>query len=224
VVLLPLLLLAALLAIYNLPYLQVSRVEIVGAQNLDIAEIRSSLKLEGKNLLSINSTLIEKTLAQNPIVKSVQVHRRFPDKVILNIEERKPFALWQTREGLFVVDREGVVLGDAIPARPLLTIVAEDSDLRVGSQVPARVMALAQDLAVRLPDEVGITPSEFHYSPSQGLAVVTKAGWRAVFGDERDLSFKLAVLGRLLEKAKEERLELSYIDLRYGYRPYLRLR
>lgn len=218
---LPLILLAAMVAAFNLPLLKIAQVEIVGARTLDVSRARASLRLEGNNILSIDAPMIEKVLRQQPAVKEVSVKRQWPNKVLIQVEERRPIALWQTPGGAFAVDEEGYVLSEATPG-PLPAIVAQEGGVRVGSRVPRGTLELSRQLFARMEKEVDAPPHQFQYSASQGLSVVTDLGWTAVFGDERDLNFKLATLAAALRVARERKIGFQYVDLRYGERPFLR--
>lgn len=222
VALLPVILLAAMVSAYNLPLLKVTQVEIVGAKALDVARARAALRLEGKNILGIDAPMVEKVLRQYPAVKEVAVRRQWPNKVVLQVEERRPFAFWQTPEGVFAVDEEGYVLSEATSPGPLPAIAAQEGGVRVGSRVPQEVLGLVRKLAARLAPETGAQPRQFQHSADQGLSVTTDQGWKAVFGDEGDLESKLAILAAVLRVAKERNLGFQYVDLRYGERPYLR--
>lgn len=43
-------------------------------------------------------------------VKTARIERRLPDTLVIEINERKPFVLWQHRQRLALIDNEGVVL------------------------------------------------------------------------------------------------------------------
>lgn len=219
---LPVVLLAVIVVAFNLPQLKVTQVEIVGGKALDINRVKASLRLDGQNLLAIDAPMIEKMLRQQPAVKAVTVRRQWPNKVIVQVEERRPVAIWQTPEGAFAVDEEGYVISEAQAQGPLPAIVAQEGGLRVGSRVPQGVMGLSKDIISRMPRESGAQPRQFQYSTSLGLAVVTDQGWKAIFGDDRDLDFKMATLAVVLRTAKERKLAFQQIDLRFGERPFLR--
>ena len=57
-------------------------------------------------------------------VKDARVSRRLPDTLVIDIVEREPAALWQDKQRLALVDKEGVVLDrvrvDQMPDLPLL--------------------------------------------------------------------------------------------------------
>jgi len=54
------------------------------------------------------------------------------------------------------------------------------------------------------------------------LRPVGEAATASLFGDERDLEFKLATLVSVLRVAEERKLGFQQVDLRYGERPFLR--
>jgi cell division protein FtsQ len=59
-----------------------------------------------------------------PWVFDAEVRRQYPDSISVNIVERLPFALWQTGNGLYVVERSGrtitIAQGSQFPHLPLL--------------------------------------------------------------------------------------------------------
>ena len=63
-----------------------------------------------------------------PWVKSATIFRRFPDKLYISVVEREPIALWQTENGYFPVDKEGVLIDSKdISFSYLPLIVGEDA-------------------------------------------------------------------------------------------------
>lgn len=73
--------------------------------------------------------------AQNRIenitwVERAIVRRLWPDRIVVQIIERKPYALWQNSGNIFLVDREGAVISAAsLSAHP-------DMPLIVGAEAP----------------------------------------------------------------------------------------
>ncbi|MFN2473111.1 MAG: cell division protein FtsQ/DivIB [Sphingomicrobium sp.] len=62
----------------------------------------------------VDVAAIRDKLLQFGWIKDARVSRRLPDGLVIDIVERKPAALWQNREQLSLIDREGVVL-DRVP-------------------------------------------------------------------------------------------------------------
>jgi len=52
----------------------------------------------------------QQALTQISWVKNVTISRRLPDKIFVDLEERKPAALWQHDKQVQLVDRDGIIL------------------------------------------------------------------------------------------------------------------
>jgi len=166
--------------------------------------------------------MIEKILRQQPVVKSVSVRRQWPNRITVQVEERRPTAFWQTPEGIYAVDDVGFVISQSPAPGPLPVINTQEGGVRVGSTVPQGMLSMVRTLAGRMPQDFGAKPQQFDYSSAQGLTVLTDRGWKVIFGDDRDMDFKLTALGAVLRTATERGLTFQVVDLRYGERPYLR--
>ena len=72
----------------------------------------------------VDAGAIRRRLLQFGWIKDARVLRRLPDTLVIDIVERKPAALWQSRGELALIDSEGVVLDrvpvDRMPDLPLL--------------------------------------------------------------------------------------------------------
>ncbi|MBV9784756.1 MAG: cell division protein FtsQ/DivIB [Acidisphaera sp.] len=74
-------------------------------------------------------------------VESVTVERLLPGTILVSLNERRPFAVWQNQGKFVLIDRDGTVLPDQDPAR------AAKLPLVVGAGAPAHAAALLDALA-----------------------------------------------------------------------------
>lgn len=84
---------------------------------------------------------IRNKLLQFGWVQDARVSRRLPDGLVIDIVERKPAALWQNREQLSLIDRNGVVL-DRVPVSQM-----PDLPLLIGPGANAQASSLERLLA-----------------------------------------------------------------------------
>ncbi|MBU1610672.1 MAG: FtsQ-type POTRA domain-containing protein, partial [Proteobacteria bacterium] len=71
-----------------------SEIEVTGIQHLSYGDVLTAGDVTlGRNCLDLNVTRVQSRLAKNPWVKSVAVRRELPDKLIIEIEEKKA-AYW----------------------------------------------------------------------------------------------------------------------------------
>lgn len=78
----------------------------------------------GDPILAAQPREIAARLEALPAVRAARVERRFPGTLVVALEERKPFALWQAGQKMQVIDREGIVItGEAIERHAELPLV-----------------------------------------------------------------------------------------------------
>jgi cell division protein FtsQ len=90
---------------------EVKHVEVTGLKHMAKLPVYGAA-LDGptNSMLLVDLDDIRTRLQTLPWVKDASVARRLPDTLVIDVEERKPLAIWQYRRKLAVVDREGKVL------------------------------------------------------------------------------------------------------------------
>jgi cell division protein FtsQ len=109
---------------------------VEGRHYTDIDAIRAIISSnKGDPLFAFKPDDAQSQLQKLSWVKSVQVERRFPDTIYVNIHERKPMALWQRNKRLSLIDEEGVVLTEHKLER------FQDYVIVIGASVPEQAPA-----------------------------------------------------------------------------------
>jgi cell division protein FtsQ len=103
----------------------VSRVELRGLNRMDASTVtKAALDQPSLAMPLLDLDAIRARLMAFTWVKEARVHRRLPDTLVVEIEERVPAAVWQHNRRLQLVDAEGVELepvrADAMPNLPLV--------------------------------------------------------------------------------------------------------
>lgn len=89
-------------------FFSVKTVELIGENRKEILGLKN---VYGKNLIFLDEKeLSSKLLSYNPYLKKVTVQKIYPNKLILQLNFRKPLALLKVKEGFFVLDKEGRLL------------------------------------------------------------------------------------------------------------------
>ena len=120
---------------------------LVGREHVSSEAVLAASELElGSPTLGLDAELMSAKLERNRWIRRARVSTRLPDTVFIEIEERRPFALWQ-RDGLLrLIDHEGEVITDRrlyryahLPlvvarseperARPVLEMLEREPDL-----------------------------------------------------------------------------------------------
>lgn len=90
-------------------YFRVREVKVEGGRKIPKETLLSLTVMEGMpNLFSVRLKEVVKRLESHPWIEQVRVRKVFPDKILIQIDERKPMAIVQLNE-LFYVDTQGEI-------------------------------------------------------------------------------------------------------------------
>ncbi len=91
------------------PYFRVREVEVEGGRKMTKETLHSLTMMEGMpNLFSVNLKKVVKRLESHPWIDQVRVKKVFPNKILIQVEERKPMAIIQLGE-LYYIDTHGEI-------------------------------------------------------------------------------------------------------------------
>ncbi|MCK5081027.1 MAG: hypothetical protein KAQ63_02585, partial [Candidatus Moranbacteria bacterium] len=164
---------------------------------------------------------------QFEVIREVNFKNQFPDKLVVEVEERQGIIIWCSRENCFLVDEIGLVfymLQDNekeqrfeeydVVIDKSYSEVAEDwkiekSQLVVFVYQIKKLIEEKTDLEVQREIE---TPSMI----SREIRIRTKEGWQIYFNIENDPEDQVDLLREILNVSisEEEKNHLNYIDLR----------
>ena len=220
--------------------LEVKNISIVGNQELSSSDIQKSFDeyLQGKflgivsknNLLFVSQKRAADFLENNfRKIRSVNVSKKFPDTVSINIDERKAVLVWCSGESCFLIDEEGIAYNNADFSSPEIIqnhlIRINDTSFRsvsIGEKVMEsdyeKYVAGIKDafktinLKIGDGDDAYVTPSNV----SNEIDVKTEKGAQIYFSTQFSLEDSIKTLKIVLEKEiPEDKLkDVEYIDLR----------
>lgn len=205
------------------------RIDVKGNAMVDRSEI---LRLAGiparRRLWSVDLRAAERRLRENPFVRDVRVVRHFPDRLAVEVEERKPLALLNANGTFYALDRESVLLPAApgkcytlpilscpVPQRLAYGRTVRHPDIERGMQF---LLALLADRPVVI---AGI--SELRPAGPDGLILYTAQGGIPVWMGTDGYAWKIRTLEALFQEMEQDRslAGASYIDLRFEGRVFV---
>jgi len=213
--------LAVVAGLYLSPLTRVQKVEVVGNTTVNADEVTALAAFEGDSMFRLSLEEVRNRISYLPMVQSVEVHRRWPQTIRIEITERTPWGFWQVGADRYVVDAEGVVLPEVLPAEgaPLVNDLSNPVRLVPGDHVDLDAVRLAQELLARIPETLSTGITSLEYSPERGLALMTDAGYQVVVGDSQNMEYKLAVWQAIEERLGQEAMVGHVLDLRFEDRP-----
>ena len=116
----------------------IKSVSIAGAQELTQAEILGIAGVRPRNsLLLLDAAALRARLKAIPLIKEASVSKLYPNRLMIEIEERKPFALWQKDGMVQLVAKDGTPIDDMHDARfeKLPLVVGDGANAQIASYV-----------------------------------------------------------------------------------------
>ena len=195
-------------------------VDIRGRVNTPPAALEAAIgDVAGQPAAAVDLAAMRRRIEAISWVRRASVMRRLPDRLVVTLEERVPFALWQHDRKLHLVDREGVLLSDRDLAR------WRSYPLIVGDGAPEAAPELFAELA-RRPGIAQMLEAAIRLG-GRRWDLTLRNGMRVKLPEDTTPGWNLAAaLDRLAELARDENLlerALTVVDLRLPDRLVLRL-
>lgn len=221
------------------PLLGVEAVTVVGldtSRQLEVAV--ASHVAPGTNVLDVDLERVRADVEGLPWVATATVHRRLPSTVEIRVAARTPVAVAVHGDRSYLLDGEGVVLGEAVRSPAMRTTVAGSHQLPTitvdqaptpGRTINDQIAVAAARVAAAMPralDEwiVGYTSSAFgeidatmRIDTGGGPADVT-----AHLGRPDEIDTKAATLAALVHESIDHGIRPLVLDVRIPDRPVVR--
>ena len=145
---------------------EVTAVRVEGRRNIREAEIAEALgSYDGLSVFAFDTIAARERLRANGWIEEARVTRLLPSTLVVELEERKPFALWREGGKTAVIDAEGRALalastaefpelpvvsgpGAASPAKEIIDALAVLPDLRTRIQGIERIAGRRWDIVL----------------------------------------------------------------------------
>lgn len=195
--------------------LGIREIRIEGGSRLTDAEVAGILDITpATSSLNFNVEATRQRFLDIPWIKSASVRLSFPGMLSVNVSEREPYALWQSKGSVTMLDREGRSIGPY-------------SDTRFSS-LPLIVGAGADTQATQLLKELERYPAL--QSRLRAAIYVANRRWNLKLVEGTDIKLPEqdygAALAKLAELDKKEALlnrDITVVDLRLPDRVIVRL-
>lgn len=185
--------------------------ELTEKDILSLATIRP-----GQNILAVNTEAVASRIKANPWVRQVHVGREYPDRLVIEVQERDAIAILRMDDGLYLLDPQGVPFkklewsDDA--DFPILTGFYHDG--RTNRKLLDEAMALMNQLN-GLKTSIPIqTISEINGDNVTGLTILADNGLSIQFGFgnyENKLSRLTPIMVNLVQKGQQ--MAFMHVDL-----------
>jgi cell division protein FtsQ len=181
--------------VYFSDVLTVKRVDIDGNELLTRNQVLETARVpDGEQLARVDIDAITTRLRSLAAVRSVDVSRKWPDAVQIDIQERVAVAVIEIGGKLRGLDAEGVVFNDYAKAPPGLPRVSSTS------QTTPEALKEAATVVAALPKELAAMVDHLEVLTVDQITLVLRDERIVLWGSSDDSATKAEVLLRLLRQ------------------------
>lgn len=189
----------ALVVALGAEYFQIQDIEVYGNETISDEEI---VKLSGveeqDNIFKLDKALVKKRLESNPYIQVESIGRKYPNKLYINIDERRGGATISYLASTLVIDTEGVVLEienrDQVPDYPIVTGLHVKSFAKGEQIVPGdnyQFRALLRVLHGVYTQGVDSIVREIHMEDPNDIYILSHGNIRIKLGQATNVDSKL---------------------------------
>lgn len=228
-------------------FLSIKTIDISGTESVPQERAREIIiaemagKIDGifrrDNLIFLDIENMKKNLPDAyQIIEKVEITRKFPDKLIIKLQERKTLLNYCSGGECFVIDSKGNAFAkfdfekNEFGEKNLIVINDESGKKISTDDFSANLDFLQFALEIKYCLEDESIPVKMNFSTptvvSGDLRVETESGWKIYFnqkiGADREIEMLKTVLKNSIDKKSQA--DLEYIDLRLDNKVYYKLK
>lgn len=221
-------------------FFQVKNIEISGNQNISTDILKENIEnqiiknlffLKTKSIFLVDFKKIEKNLLKDfLLISQINLKKKFPNTLYIEIKERKPIAIFCQNENCFFIDKEGVIFEPTSLKKDYLILRNENLNLppKLGEKIIdekliSQILDVKEKILKYQKNNFKILIEEVVISSKEKIIFKTSDGWEIYFNFQNNIFWQLTKLKVVLENeiSPENWKNLEYIDLRFGnFAPY----
>lgn len=206
---------------YGETFFRVGEITVTGAGEITAEAILKAGGLKpGISIFFLQETRIaESIVRQYPEIKSVEIERKLPDTLLVNVAERVQAAYLLTAAGYWLIDKDAVCFGyvtNPVADYPVISGIEGDL-IAPGEQLRCRVRRETLRSFFRSwPGSEMLEIGSMDFSDRYNLVVNSAEGLEIWLGDAKDMDYKLLLVRETIPHLGD--ITQARLDVRSGKR------
>lgn len=213
--------------IFRTSIFNINEVIVKGNEQIETEKVILASGIEkGINIFKLNKSAVIENIKMHPYVKEVRVFRKLPDKIVIDIVERKEAFIVKTMNTFVYVDEEGIILN----------VLSEKNNLDISELNGFSINNVIIGNNLKLEDEISTSDilnfidrcskasilnqiSIIKKDKEDELVITLKNGINIEFGNLKEIEHKLAFIKSILEDLKLKGINKGKISFNKGKNP-----
>jgi len=200
----------------------VDRAVVSATELLNESQIRSIAAVDGLPVFAVDPGEVRRRLLAQPEILSAQVRVGWPNRVELEIHERRPMIEWDDAGEVWWVSADGVGFLKHGELDNLIRVESAEPVLRIERDplapvIDPQALWAAGALLAQVPEVAGL-----EYHPEHGFGFRAPQGWTAYFGSGGDMVLKMQLYRKIAEVLSQRGVAAELVSVEDPSAPYYR--
>lgn len=212
------------------PFFTIKNIEIIGNNAMDDSKILELSQINPEqNLVFLKNQEIVESILVNPLVKTVELTKRLPNTLAINIVERVPVALLVCPDGFIQVSEDGYFLAllknIGKYSIPVINGISMDYLPGPGQEIKNDTLLIVLDIIKQSHPDTLKYIAEINMANPSNILAYTTLGIEIRLGDLERIEEKLHNLDLILLELLNKTIvseSIEYIDLRFTGPPIVK--
>lgn len=199
---------AIIIGLSNVPLFNIKNIEVVGNTKLsedkiiDLSGISDSV-----NLFKLDKASVKKAIKENAYVENVEINRKFPNKVIIDIKEREAKYMLQFADSYVYINNQGYMLeisNEKIQVPIIVGFTTDLSNIKPGNRIKVddlqKMNMVIKIFETAKTSGIGDLITKIDISNSKNYTIGLEGEGKTVYlGDCSDLNTRIIYLKAILD-------------------------
>lgn len=186
-------------AAYLTPLLSISKIEVVGTERVNSADVIRKLQpVIGESLTTISEEQVTSLLEDFGLIDTIALESKPPHTLLVRIQERQPIAIVRTSGKDFLYDAAGVKVAEANGDESLPKIRG------IGNPSGSEKFQASIKVILEMPNSLFENLESFEFSGSSAVLRVRNHDFDVIWGDSSEGALKAEVLESILNSLDSE--------------------
>lgn len=201
----------------NSPLFNVKKIEVEGNETVSDDKIISLSGLQlYNNIFSFNKLEIIENVKQNAYIEDVDISRKLPSTVIVNVVERAPKYMLQFADSYVYINNQGYMLeisNEKLDIPILIGFTTDLSNIKAGNRINVEDLK-KMDMVIKIyeaakSNDLGHLVTKIDISDEKNYTIILESEGKKVYlGDCSDLNTRILYLKAILEKSPGKKGEV----------------
>lgn len=207
-------------------YFEINNFKIKGNKKLTNSQIINSSMINiGENIFRINKKEAINNLKKKSYIKNVDISRKLPDTIEIDITERKAILFIQKLSSFLLIDEEGIILEQKDNNEEQLPVFIglDTQNVNLGDNMFST--KLNSDIIDLIYESLNLNIinlfDKVDLKTKDEINIFLKDGIYVAFGTLDNVKYKLGLLNEILKDTKEKDIKFTKIIMNKGENPIL---